>query len=212
MNRKKIVIYTLFERLWHWVQAACIVTMIATGLVITRPELADYRGYAKIVELHNSVGLILVATALLGLFYHLSNGRIRQFLPEGRNCFSNLFKHLAYYTSGIFRGDKPPFSKTPDRKILPLQKVTYLIILNVLLPAQIITGMTQIYIGINPEFSKKVGGLAAVAPVHALCAWLFICFLIIHVYMTTLGNTPFSGVKAMITGKDVVEEAEEAEE
>ena len=41
-----------------------------------------------------------------------------------------------YYMRGIFRGDEHPTEKTRERKMNPLQQVTYLAILNILLPAE----------------------------------------------------------------------------
>ena len=31
--------YTVYERLWHWLQTAAIMALIFTGLIIHRPEL-----------------------------------------------------------------------------------------------------------------------------------------------------------------------------
>ena len=42
---------------------------------------------------------------------------------------------------GIFKGEHHPFEKTPEKKLNPLQQVTYFGLLNVLLPLQGITGI-----------------------------------------------------------------------
>ena len=36
--------------------------------------------------------------------------------------------------------------------------------------------------------------------VHVIGAYLFVLYLVVHVYMATLGRTPFSHIKAMIVG------------
>ena len=42
-------------------------------------------------------------------------------------------------------------------------------------------------------------------PLHALGAWLFAAFILVHVYLTTTsGRRPLDGIKAMITGWEEV--------
>ena len=106
---------------------------------------------------------------------------------------------------GIFRSEPHPFEKTHDKKLNPLQQITYIAILNVLLPLQGITGLliwgTQRW----PEIAATLGGLPFMAPFHTLIAWLFGAFIVLHVYLTTTGPTPISSIKAMMDGWDDVE-------
>lgn len=44
-----------------------------------------------------------------------------------------------------------------------------------------------------------------IAPIHALAAWFFAAFVIMHVYLTTTAHTPLAGITSMITGWDHVE-------
>jgi thiosulfate reductase cytochrome b subunit len=93
-----------------------------------------------------------------------------------------------------------PFEKHPGRKLNVLQQVTYLAILNLLLPLQVGTGIliwgAQRWSTVDTVF----GGLGVLGPIHALGAWLFAAFLVAHVYLTTTGPTPTAYVKAMVTG------------
>lgn len=89
----------------------------------------------------------------------------------------------------------------------PLQQVTYLAILNVLLPAQVITGI-MIYWGQQnwPILFSSLGGLPVLAPIHTAVAWLFASFILMHVYLVTAsGHTPLAATKSMITGWEDVE-------
>ena len=109
-----------------------------------------------------------------------------------------------------FHKEEHPFEKTRDRKLNPLQQVTYVMVLNVLLPAQIITGAlmwaAQGSIAQRwPGLTESLGGLPWLGPLHTLVAWSFAAFIILHVYLTTTGPTPTAGIKAMMMGYEEVE-------
>ena len=106
---------------------------------------------------------------------------------------------------GIFHQEPHPFEKTRDRKLNPLQQVTYVIVLNVLLPAQIITGGLMWGAQRWPGLTESLGGLPWLGPLHTLVAWSFTAFIILHVYLTTTGPTPAAGIKAMMLGYEDVE-------
>jgi thiosulfate reductase cytochrome b subunit len=110
-----------------------------------------------------------------------------------------------YYLSGIFRDDDHPFEKTRDHHLNPLQQITYFGILNVLLPLQIITGALMWGVQQWPQYAESLGGLPFLAPFHSLVAWLFASFIVAHVYLTTTGHAPLSGIEAMVTGWEEVD-------
>jgi thiosulfate reductase cytochrome b subunit len=114
--------------------------------------------------------------------------------------FGQAIQQARYYLSGIFRGEPHPFEKSPKRKLNPLQQATYLIILNLLLPLQVVTGILIWGMQRWPATSAWLGGLPTVAAVHAFGAWLFAAFLLMHVYLTTTGQTPLSNLRAMALG------------
>ena len=111
--------------------------------------------------------------------------------------------------SGIFRGDAHPFEKTPHRKLNPLQQITYLGILNVLLPLQVVTGVLIWGAQRWPVVDGWLGGLAFLAPLHAFGAWMFAAFLLMHMYLTTTGSTPLANIQAMVVGWEGTGKAEE---
>jgi len=112
---------------------------------------------------------------------------------------------VLYYTKGIFAGAVHPMTKHPQRKLNPLQQVTYAALLNILFPLQVITGVALWVGGYDPELLRPVGGLTWVAPLHNLGSWLFASFLVMHVYLTTTGHTLLSNLRAMVDGWDDVE-------
>jgi thiosulfate reductase cytochrome b subunit len=112
---------------------------------------------------------------------------------------------VIFYTRGIFRKAEHPFEKTPEKKLNPLQQITYIGILNVLLPLQGITGILIWGAQRWPDVAEKLGGLPFLSPLHTLTAWLFATFIVAHVYLTTTGHAPLAGIKSMINGWEEVE-------
>lgn len=202
---KREYMYSIYERQWHWLQTAVIFGLIFTGLVIHRPQWFSIFSFAWMVDIHNVLALILVINAALALFYHLASGEIKQFIPRPYGFFDQMISQALFYLRGIFRGDPHPFEKTASSKMNPLQQMTYLMILNVLLPLQILTGALMWGAQQVPALTNLLGGLPILAPFHTLIAWLFATFIVAHVYLTTTGHEPLAGIKAMIGGYDEVE-------
>ncbi len=200
-----VYMYTFYERLWHWLQTAVILMLIFTGLIIHKPDIFGIFSFNFVVQTHNVLAFILVANAALALFYNLASGEIKQYLPEPRGFFGQAITQTQYYLGGIFKGADHPYEKSPEHKLNPLQQVTYLGLLNILLPLQIITG-TMIWGAQRwPDIINMAGGLPFLAPLHTLISWMFASFIVMHVYLTTTGPTPMAGIKSMIMGWDEVE-------
>ncbi len=111
-----------------------------------------------------------------------------------------------FYSRGIFAGEGHPLQKTKQSRLNPLQQITYLAILNILLPAQVVTGVLIWGMQEWPQLAAALGGLPVLAPIHTLLAWAFSAFIVMHVYLTTTGESPLAGIKSMVTGWEDVEE------
>lgn len=208
---RRVHVFSLYERIWHWAQAALIGLLIFTGLEIHAPDALraarlSVFGFEGARSLHGALGFVLIANASLALFYHLATGAIREFVPEPREFVSLGGKLLAYYLRGIFRGAPHPLERAPGRKLNPLQQVTYVAILNILLPLQIATGVLIWGAKELPRLREALGGLRVLVPLHTLGAWLFAAFIVLHVYLATTGRTPLAHFRAMVLGWEEVEE------
>lgn len=202
---RDIYMYSIYERQWHWLQTVAIFGLLFTGLVIHQPDVFAMFSFRGVVLVHNALALLLIINAALAAFYHLVSGEIKQFLPEPRGFFGQMFAQARYYAYGIFRGEPHPFEKTSNRKMNPIQQVTYFGLLNVLLPLQVISGVLMWGAQRFPAITNIVGGLPLLGPVHTLGSWLLATFIVVHVYMTTTGHTPLANLRAMIFGWDEVE-------
>ena len=202
---KRVYMYTIYERLWHWIQAIVILLLIFTGLIIHKPDMFGIFDFKYSVQVHNVLGFILFADALFSAFYHLASGEIKQYLPQPSGFFHNMIEQATFYVKGIFTDEEHPFEKTPQHKLNPMQQLTYFGILNVLLPLQVVSGITIWGMQMWPWLGQNLGGLPVLAPIHSLIAWLFASFIVLHIYLTTTGHTPLAGIQSMIDGWDEVE-------
>ncbi|SMF05796.1 Thiosulfate reductase cytochrome b subunit [Alteromonadaceae bacterium Bs31] len=212
-RRTRMYIYGYYERLWHWLQAAAVLALLATGAVVHKPWLFPWIDFALMVELHNILGFVLFVNAALALFYHLASGEIKQYIPMPSDLFVRSFQQLHFYLKGMFNNEHHPFEKDRENKLNPLQKIAYFGLLNVLLPAQMFSGLLMWGAQTWPEWASYFGGLPMLGPLHSMLAWVFASFLIMHIYLTTTsGPKPLSGIKSMIDGWEEVETQQKANE
>jgi len=207
---KRIYMYTLYSRIWHWLQALLIALLLLTGVELHWPAFALF-GFATACELHELLAFVLIANAFLALVYYLATGEVRQLIPEPRELFSLMAKQTRYYLHGIFRGEHHPLNRHPERRLNPLQQVAYLLLLNVLLPLQVLTGLLMWGASRWPHLLDAVGGLQVVAGLHTLGSFFLGAFLVVHVYLATTGHTPLALIRGMITGWEEAEHPEQAQ-
>jgi len=209
---EKVYMYHKYERFWHWMQTILIVLLLLTGLVIHRPDMFGAFSFRGMVTVHNVMAALLALNAALSLFYHVTTGEVKQYIPRPYGFFDDAIEQAKFYLHGIFKGEAHPFEKTERKKMNPLQQVTYFGILNVLLPLQGLTGILMWGVQRWPAAADMLGGLPFLAPFHTLIAWTFAAFIVGHVYLTTTGHEPLEGIKGMITGWEEVEVHESTEE
>lgn len=197
--KRKLRLYTRFERLWHWGQAFLIIFLLLTGFEIHGSYLL--LGYESACHWHNLAGLLLLGLTSFAIFWHLTTGQWRHYLPG----FDNFIDIALYYLRGIMRGEPHPFHKTAEQKLNPLQALSYLVLKIIFLPLQLISG--ALYYFYNDLLLLGVAGdLALTAFLHTLAAWLLLLFLLVHVYLSSTGGRPWTYTLAMITGWEEVEE------
>jgi thiosulfate reductase cytochrome b subunit len=211
-DTERVYMYRFYERLWHWTMATGVIILAITGLEIHYPSSIHILGLETAVRIHNILAVILVVNAALSLFYHLVTGEIKQFFRFNRKFIHEKLVQIYYYTYGIFKHEPHPISKSVERKLNPLQQLVYIFLLNILLPFQVITGASMWAVGQWPETAAKIGGLSYLAPIHNFGSWLFLSFLVVHIYLTTTGHTPMANIKAMITGYDDITQEEASQE
>lgn len=199
---ERIYLFTRFERFWHWMQAALIITLLVTGFAIHGSHgLLDFR---TAVEVHELAAWLLIGLWGLAIFWHFTTGQWKHYVPT----LSNIDRMVKYYAYGIFIGAPHPYKVTVERKHNPLQRIAYLGVKLLINPLVWVSGLVYLFWGRLQPLMPDGLGLQQVAQLHTLGAFLMLAFLIIHVYLATAGHTPMAHIKAMITGwEDAHDEA-----
>ena len=205
-DMKKIYLYTRFERFWHWLQALLLILLLITGLEVHGTY--ELMGFEQAVEWHNFLGLAWLVLFVFIVFWLLTTGEWKQYVPTTRK----LFQVVRYYAVGIFRGEPHPVQKSRDAKHNPLQRLTYLGLSAVLLPIQMITGLLYYTYNSWPEWGLGWMSLEVLAIIHMAGAFAIFAFLIVHVYMTSTGHSITAHLSAMISGYEEVEREYEVPE
>jgi thiosulfate reductase cytochrome b subunit len=257
-------------RIWHWANAAAVLVLLTTGLLIfdIHPHLywgeTGQKGVGAFLSLSgtqldkkvpdtelqigsrrwNTTGLLgsviddgfggkylLAASApedwefgatrgwhfafawFLGLSlplygaYLLASGRLRRmWLPTradltARNFLRELWKHLLLRRP---RGEAA-------RHYNLLQKVSYLAVLVVLLPAMVLSGlaMSNTLAAVAPGLAGLFGGHQSARSVHFITAMLVVLFILVHVFQVFVSGF-FNLMRSMITGRFIIKREESA--
>jgi thiosulfate reductase cytochrome b subunit len=206
---KRIYLHPGPIRLWHWVNAASFLVLIVTGLQLRYREALSLMSFKQAVDIHNVFGFVLLFNYGIWLAYYLLTGKIKIYLPPASlgKFIKKAIAQAKFYGYGIFLGDENPHHSTPDNKFNPLQQTAYLQIMALLIPVQILTGLMLWDMKRFAGLLNLAGGVKIVDTVHVFLFLFFASFMIVHIYLATLGHTPTAHIKAMITGYEEEHEA-----
>ena len=205
MTVQTIIVFKRFERLWHWLQAGSIFTLLISGLEIH--GVYSLMGFGTAVTVHTlAAGFLLVLWVFI-IFWIFTTGEWRQYMPT-RKYFATV---ALFYSYGIFKGEEHPYKKTYRRKHNPLQALTYFFVKFAIFPVIWISGIAYMLIsfGIGNVFSGMGVGIEGIALMHSSAAIAIAVFIIAHIYLLTTGHSFIDHVKPMITGYDKVDLTDE---
>ncbi|SDH57507.1 cytochrome b/b6 domain-containing protein [Roseospirillum parvum] len=204
-RRREVMIYSRYERFWHWSQAALIFALLFTGLGLHGTH--DLLDFKLAVQIHTYAAIALILLWLFTTFWNFTTGQWKQYMFKG-----GLWKVIRFYAYGILVGEPHPYKKSLQRKQNALQSLAYMTFMVIIGPALWLTGIVYLTYDLWNTAPWSAEALWAIALIHTIAAFAMGAFVIIHVYMTTTGKTIFHYVKTMITGYDRVElsEVEEA--
>lgn len=204
----KLYIHPLPVRIWHWTNALGFVLLIATGVQIRYLDLFHVLSFRTAVVAHNWIGFVLIANFFIWFGFYLFTDKIKVYHPElsPTKYFRASFRQMEFYGYGIFRGEPNPHRPSAYRKFNPLQSMMYQIIMLLLVPIMFFTGLLLWDVTRFSSIVEALGGVRVVDTVHVLLFILFSGFLIVHIYLASLGHTPSAHFKAMITGYEEIED------
>jgi len=193
-------LHPLSLRIWHWINTGLIVLLILTGVRLRVPGINFLFAYRNTVLIHRVTGWVLMVSYLFWLVYSIVGGNLRKNYAFHRRDVKNAYCQALYYAFGVFRGEPNPCPATPEEKFNVLQKVAYIGVQLALTPIIIITGIFFTNIPYFHGAIAAIGGIRILDAVHVIVAYCFVIYLIVHVYMSTLGARPLTHIKAMFTG------------
>jgi len=198
----RIVLVSLPIRIWHFVHGICIVLLVLTGIQLRYPDLFPLFGTVrKTVQLHNLFGYIATVDFFLWLGYYLAKRQMTaQYIPKIKDFSEGTLKQAEYYFFRIFLGDPAPFEPSPEAKFNSMQKITYAGIMLFIIPLQIITGILLWDVELFLPVIAVLGGVRIIDALHVILGYVCTSFLIMHLYLATLGHTFFAHFKMIILG------------
>jgi thiosulfate reductase cytochrome b subunit len=158
--------------------------------------LPDANGWSR--YLHFQAGWLLVATGLLYVLWGLFNGHFhRNVFPEAKDrsakaIGSSVIRHLRFRRVG--EDDASSYNV--------LQRLTYLLVIFVLFPLMIWTGLAMSY-GFDAVFPwgvRLLGGQQTARSLHFIVTILLVLFLVVHVVMIFVAGF-WKRMRAMIIGR-----------
>ena len=201
-------LYPVWVRLWHTLNAVLIIILIITGISMqfTGEDMKFLVGFEKAVRWHNLSATILTLSFIFFVTGNLVTGNGKYYKIAKQNFWSDLVKQMRYYAWGMFRGDKHPFPVSLERKFNPLQKFSYVMAMYVAMPLVIISGLGLMFPEVTINRIFGVSGLILTDILHITMGFFLSVFMIIHIYTCTLGSTPTSLFRGMISGYHEPEE------
>jgi thiosulfate reductase cytochrome b subunit len=195
-----IHLHSLVLRIWHWANTAIVVFLIVTGIQLRAPDLAIFPNYRTAVLAHKGTGFVMAISFIFWLVYTLSNQNSRRQYLFHNSELLGIVTQGRYYAFGLFKKQANPFSTTKEAKFNPLQKISYIGVQFFLTPIIVITGIFYSDILFFNTAISRLGGVKIIDMIHVIVAYLFVLYLIVHIYMSTMGHTPCTHIKAMFTG------------
>jgi thiosulfate reductase cytochrome b subunit len=201
MSENKIYFYPIWLRIWHGINALCILILIFTGINMqySNPG-AELMNFNLAVNLHNIAGIIVTANYFLFFFGNMLTSNKKYYRLKLKGLFNRLQLQIGYYTSGLFKHQQPPFPLSPKRKFNPMQKVSYLFVMYLCIPGLIITGLALLFPETIIERVYSISGISMTAILHASLGFLVSIFLVVHLYVASIGKNPLDNFKSILNG------------
>jgi len=201
MTTKKIYVYPVWVRLWHVLNAVCFILLILTGMSLhfTTTE-GNFIRFDISVAIHNVAAIIITFNYGYFVMGNIVSSNGKHYKNWRKNLATNLWRQGRFYAFGIFKKEPHPFPVSEDNKFNPLQKIAYVIVMYLGMPLLIISGLGLLFPETIAYTVFGVSGLLLTDILHITMGFVLSLFLLIHIYLCTLGEKPLSLFKGMING------------
>jgi thiosulfate reductase cytochrome b subunit len=171
MTQRRVLLFTRFERFWHWTQMVLIMILLFTGFGVH--GFHSLLTFKTAVTWHTVSALALLLLWIFAIFWHLTTGTWRHYVPTT----NGLWRVARFYAYGIFKGEHHPYRKAYWRKHNPLQAMSYLALKLFLFPAVWISGILYLLYAFW-EAAAPGGALTWVALIHTAAAFAILIFVL----------------------------------
>ena len=196
----KIYFYPLWLRIWHGINAIGIIILIITGFSMQSGAENPVIPFDVSINLHNISGVIVSINYLLFFTGNIVTKNSSFYIIKPKNLIKRPVKQANYYLSGMFRGEKPPYPLSEKRKFNPLQKYSYVVVMYLAVPLVIFSGFALLFPELIIESVYNVSGILLTAVLHSAMGFFISIFLLIHIYVATIGKSPADNFRSIING------------
>lgn len=186
-----------------------VILLLITGIELRIPGVAALPVNSPALLVHRYTGWLMTISCLFWFVYSLMSGNLSRHYVIRKGDLKGTFRQVKFYLFSIFRGEENPFRASPDERFNPLQKLAYGAIMCVFTPIIVVTGLFFSDILFFRKYILLLNAMKGLDAIHVIAAYMFALYLIIHIYMATLGRKASSHIKAMILGYE--EESDEPE-
>lgn len=200
-SERKIYFYPVWLRIWHGINALGILILIVTGINMqySSPNF-EFMNFNLAVNLHNIFGILVSFNYLLFFIGNMVTSNKKYYRLKLKGLFNRLSLQVSYYISGMFKNQAAPFPLSEKRKFNPMQKVSYLFVMYLFVPGLIVTGFALLFPETIIEEVYSYSGIFLTALLHATLGFLVSVFLIVHLYVASIGKHPLKNFKSIVDG------------
>lgn len=218
--------HTLLVRITHWINAISFLFLVPSGIaiVLAHPEFywgetgyfgdptafalpleanPDHTGWGR--GMHFAFAWVLVINGLVYLISGLLNGHFRRkLLPTSEQLQPDHLLHEIREHARL----RPPRGVAALRYNV-LQKLSYLIVVFLLFPAMLLSGLTMspAVTAAFPELFTLFGGRQSARTIHFIAGSLLALFLVVHIAQVFIAGVA-NEIRSMITGRFVIDRSE----
>lgn len=229
LERTKALRHSGVVRATHWLTFIAFVALLVTGgeIVISHPRfywgevgnvntkplfvipipssrdtvptgygyvMPDQNGWSR--YLHFEAAWVAVLTGFVYVLWSLLSGHLRNLIPERDDWTIRAYRERIMQ----YLRRKPP-GREEERSYNVLQRTAYLVVVFVLFPLIIWTGlaMSPSFTSAFPWTAALLGGRQSARTIHFIDSGLLLLFLLVHVTMVAVSGFR-SRMRAMITG------------
>jgi thiosulfate reductase cytochrome b subunit len=197
----KLYFYPLWLRIWHGINALGILLLIFTGISMQSSiESSHILGFKMIVNIHNIAGIVVTLFYFVYFIGNLATPNGKFYTVKSSGFLKRPIKQAIYYGWGMFHDMKAPYPLSAKRKFNPLQKYSYILVMYLAVPMVIFSGIGLLFPEIIIEQVYTFSGVFVTAVFHSTMGFFISIFLIVHLYIASIGKSPLNNFKSIITG------------